>query len=469
MSRSKRDHEREVTRRALIKWSLAAGAALGVSRSRIYEVLDKSAGRGIAEAAEAVTTKRSVHIRAGVGGLAWFQLLWPHNAVAAARNTSFAWHRPGDEQRVLGTDQPLTIGPDTPWTNLPPDRQVTGFMAGQAVIHSSLSVDSQEPEPITRALGGGSMFAIASVLQRTNPSLVPVVSVDRLNVGSAPGAPRETRVARSEDIVGLFNSAASQAGQILETTSHHDLYRAHYATLAGLNRAAQRPTTKLAYATGRNAAQFLGTNLAARLRIEQGDLDRYGIANVPAIGAELRRDLPELARGLIVAAKAFEMGLTSSVILPGPRDDPHDAFANPARITAATALLKQILDAFMADLGGRTDPATGRPLSERVVITIEGDTPKTPLVRGAWPDSTPSNSNWMYVLGGGKLRTGWFGGIDTANDRAIGFDPVTGASAAYDGARQAQAAVAAVIYAIADGDKRRVQDFTSIDISGITK
>ena len=36
---NKRDQEREVTRRALIKWSLAAGAALGVSRTRILDVL----------------------------------------------------------------------------------------------------------------------------------------------------------------------------------------------------------------------------------------------------------------------------------------------------------------------------------------------------------------------------------------------------------------------------------------------
>jgi hypothetical protein len=32
---------------------------------------------------------------------------------------------------------------------------------------------------------------------------------------------------------------------------------------------------------------------------------------------------------------------------------------------------------------------------------------------------------------------------------------------------QAQAAVAAVAYAIARGDRRRVQDFSSVDISGI--
>ena len=39
-----------------------------------------------------------------------------------------------------------------------------------------------------------------------------------------------------------------------------------------------------------------------------------------------------------------------------------------------------MLDGFMADLAARTDSVTGEPLSDDVVITIEGDTPKTPLV-----------------------------------------------------------------------------------------
>lgn len=68
---NKRDEEREVSRRALIKWSLAAGAALGVGRGTIIEILEKTGGKHLAQAAAVSTTKRSVHIRAGTGGLAW--------------------------------------------------------------------------------------------------------------------------------------------------------------------------------------------------------------------------------------------------------------------------------------------------------------------------------------------------------------------------------------------------------------
>src|SRR5690606_27606770 len=72
---SKRDEQREISRRALIKWSVAAGAALGVSRSKVFEILEGTAGRDLAFAAAENPTTRSVHIIAGNGGAAWFQLL----------------------------------------------------------------------------------------------------------------------------------------------------------------------------------------------------------------------------------------------------------------------------------------------------------------------------------------------------------------------------------------------------------
>ena len=307
---AKSDHAHELSRRALIKWSLAAGAALGVARSRILDVLDSTAGRGVAEAATANPTRRSVHIRAGNGGLAWFQLLWPHNDVAAASRPESAWHLPGQQQLVAGTDRPLTIGPHTPFASLPAKRQMTALVAGRTECHTN------NPESIARALAGSSMFAIAAVLQNTNPSVVPVIAVDDMAFGTAAGAPNVARVPRGSDIVGLFNSAASRAGGLLATTSSAELYRAHYATLASLNRAANRSTTKASYGIGRSAARFLGTNLSARLSITPADEAAYGIT------PDMRPELAELGRTLIVTAKAFQLGLTQSVILPGLRDDP---------------------------------------------------------------------------------------------------------------------------------------------------
>lgn len=454
---SKRDHDRDVTRRALIKWSLAAGAALGVSRARILDVLEGTAGKGIAEAAGNTTRKRSVHIRGVIGGLAWFQLLWPHNDIALARdsNAQIPFHLPGDHTVVNGTGGKLTLCADSPFATLPPQLQMTAFMAGNNEAHTPT------PKTIAKALSGNSIFAIAAVLQHDNPGVVPVIAVDDSELGSAPGSPVAAVVPSGADIVGLFNSAASRAGGLLATTSHADLYRAQYATLAALNRAADRSTTKLAYTTSRSAARFLGTNLAAQLAVQPADELRYGI------DATMRREVADIGRTLIVTAKAFQLGLTSSVILPGLRDDPHQAFNDPNALRLTTTGLKKVLDGFMADLASKTDSVTGAKLSDEIVMTIDGDTPKTPLDRNNWLDDTPANSNWVYVYGGGKLKTGWFGGIDRTG-ATTGFDPATGATKAYDGDLQAKAACAAVAYAIARGDLRAVQDFSRMDISGIT-
>jgi len=472
MTKPIRDHRRELDRRALIKWSLAAGAALGVARSRILDVLEGTGGRDLAQAAAATPNKRSVHIRAGTGGLAWFQLMWPHNDVAAANNPAFAWHLRGQQSIIQGTGGRLTVGPDTAFRALAPEKQITALMAGSNEQHTD------NPNSIARSVAGGSLFAIASVLQADTPSVVPVITVDDVDFGTAPGAPQPSNVPGADDIVGLFNSAASRAGGLLSKTTHADLYRAQYATLAALNRASGLSTTRAPYHTGRNAARFLGTNLAARLAFRPGVDDvAYGmtapaftaITNTAGTGNK-RDQVANFGKSLAVAAKAFEMGLTASVVLPSLRDDPHGAFGTGGNLTAeSTAIigtLRTMLDAFLADLAARHDSVTGTALSEDVVITIEGDTPKTPLVNATWPDNTPQNSNWMFVYGGGKLKTGWFGGIDRTGN-VTGFDPHTGLAAAPSSDLQAKAAVAAVAYAITRGDLRRVQDFTPTDISGL--
>jgi hypothetical protein len=453
---SRRDRDREVTRRALIQWSLAAGAALGIHRAGVLDALERAAGPSVAHAAAATTTKRSIHLRGVVGGLAWFQLLWPHNDIALARdgNAQFPFHLPGEHRAIAGTGGPLTVCTDSPFAALPPERQITAFMAGSNEAHTT------KPRSISRALAGNSLFAVAAVLQAGNPGVVPVIAVGDSEYGTAPGAPGAAVVPAGADIVGLFNSAASRAGGLLATTQHADLYRARYATLAALNRAADRSTTRAAYATGRSAARFLGTNLAARLQVQPADEQRYGIDGA------MRPAIADVGRTLIIAAKAFEMGLTSSVILPVLPDDPHQAFADPTGLRQSTTGLQKVLDGFLADLATKTDSVTGEKLSDAIVITIDGDTPKTPLDRNNWLDDTPSNANWMYVYGGGKLRTGWFGGIDRTG-ATTGFNPATGAPAAYNGDLQAQAACAAVAYAIARGNLRAVQDFSRLDISGL--
>jgi hypothetical protein len=459
MAKSKtteRDERRQLSRRALMKWTVAAGAAFGVSRSRVFEILEKTGGKALAADAACHPTNRSVHIVAGNGGFAWFQLLWPHNDVAAAHNTTFAFHAPGQETMAQGTTMPLTLGPQAPWKMLPGVKQVTAFMAGNNETHT------RQPSSAS-TLNGNSIFAVSAALQQTNPSVIPVVAVGDAPYGSAPGAPRVSRVGASDQIVELFNSAASRAGGLLANTADADVYQAHYAALVSLNRAANRSTTTAAYATGKTSAKLLGTNLATALAVSNDDLARYGV------DATTRAPIAELAKTLIVAVKAFKLGLTSSVVLPAMDDDPHGAFNDMNGLLNSVTGIGMALDAFYADMAATPDDqCAGASLADSLVMTIHGDTPKDPLQRGGWPDGTEQNSNWVYVLGNGMLRTGWFGGIDRGG-AVKGFDASTGGAIAYNGGQCARDATGAIAYAVAKGDMRRVGDFAQgLNLAGIT-
>jgi len=448
---AKRDHQHELSRRALIKWSLAAGAALGVSRGKIFEILEGTAGKGVAFAAATNPTMRSVHLVGGNGGLAWCQLLWPQVEVALANSSTFSYHRPGQASLMAGTTRPLAIGPDTPWANLPPSRQLTGFVCGRNETHVSNPIS-------TTSLNGASIHAIAAVLQAQTPTVIPAIQFSDASFGSAPGAPAPAQVDSAASAVNLFNSAASRAGGLLSTSGHASLYAAQYAAFAQLNRAAARQTQKKAYATASSAAGFLGTNLAAKLEITAAERTLYGLtAATPA-------NIRDLGETLIFTAKAFKLGLTNSVVLPFMRDDPHQAFAD-GRATSVPPQLKAVFDGFMAHLTSLTDDATSETLADTTVITFSGDTLKNPLDRNQWLDNTPQSSNFVFVLGGGHLKSGWFGQVK-ANGNVEGYD-ATGAVAAYNEANTAKIALASIAYAIAKRDERMISPFANgITIAG---
>ena len=454
----KRDERRALNRRSLIKWSLAAGAALAVPRWKVFEVLEGSGGKALAAEAACLPTNRSVHVVAGIGGFAWFQLLWPHNDVAAgaAGNSQIAFHAAGQQTMAQGTDRPLTLAPETPFKGLAGARQMSAFMCGNNETHTDTPVSNT-------ALAGSSIFAVAASLQNTNPTVIPVIALGVAPYGDAPGAPMPSRVGLPEDIVGLFNSAASKAGGLLENVEDAQLYRAHYDAMASLNRAANRSTTTSSYYTAKQAAGLLGTNLSTALAVSDADLARYGIT--PAT----RANVAEIGRTLIIAVKAFKLGLTSSIVMPAMRDDPHGAWDDLTGTLATVASLGTVFDAFWADLDSTPDDScAGTSLADNFVMTIHGDTPKDPLTRSAWPDGTPGNANWVYVLGNGMLKTGWHGGIDR-NGNVNGFDPATGQNAPFDGAASAQATTAAIAYAVCRGDNRRVGDFANgVNLAGIT-
>jgi hypothetical protein len=434
------------SRRRFLRWAGVAGAMLGLERANFLNVLSDSAGVAMADAASCAATMKSFHIVAGDGGFAWFQLLWPHNEIAAAGNGQFAFHAPGQQQMAPETDKPLTWAPETPWKSFDKTKRVTAFMAGNNQTHT--------PTPGSAATVGNnqSMLAVAASIQRTTPSLIPVIGITPLAFGNAPGAPAVTTVDSADGMVQLFNSAASRA--ILEVPEDAALYEAYYKALLGLNKAAARPTQLRGLRVGKQAAGFLGRNLAALLEPTAADMQRYGITDGTP------NKLRALARACVVAAKAFKLNLTQSVITPAMRDDPHGAFGDMGTLQSTIGGLGKILDEFMNDLAAMPDPScTARSLSDSVVITVHGDTPKDPRERSGWPDGTPNNSNWLYVMGNGYLKTGWHGGV-RADGQTDGWDPTTGANIANQQSMNTSAAAgAATAFAIAKGDMRRVQDF----------
>ena len=66
-------------------------------------------------------------------------------------------------------------------------------------------------------------------------------------------------------MVGLFNSAASSAGQALSNPANAQTFEALYKANLAFRRASRRPTMQPGYKTGKLAANLLGRNLASQL------------------------------------------------------------------------------------------------------------------------------------------------------------------------------------------------------------
>ncbi len=433
-------------RRNFLRWTTAAGAVLALDRAKVLNVINDSAGSAMAEDASCASTNRSVHLVAGDGGFAWFQLLWPHTEIAKAGNDGFAFHSPGNIADATDTDKPFVYAPESPWRNLDKRRRITAYMAGTNQTHT--------PTPGSAAtLGNGvSMLAAAAAIQRQTPSLLPVIAITPLNFGAAPGAPQIATVNNAEGMVQLFDSAASK--ETLTVAGDASLFEAYYKAFVGLQAAAGRPTFARPLRTGKTSANFLGKNLASQLAPSAEDLARYNI------GQGTPNKLSQLGRAFITTSKAFKLGLTQSVMMPAMRDDPHGAFNDMNNLRETVQQLGKMFDEFMNDLIAIADPVcSARSLADNVVMTVHGDTPKNPRDRGGWPDGTPNNSNWLYVMGNGHLKTGWFGGV-RADGSTDGFDPSTGDNVPGQQSNATSAAAgAAVAFAVAKGDMRRVQDF----------
>ena len=445
-------------RRDFIKWTIGLGAALGLRPWKVFEVQESIVGPAVADTAACASANRYVGFVHGNGAQSWNTLLWPHLAqITLAGSAHYAIGKgvpqdasgPGDHAMMVGPDAPKLAG-----------KKITGIVCGTNDTHATATLNG------VNVVGTGiSMSAAAAAIQTVSPTLVPAIAISQLPFGAAPGAPAVASVANAAGMVDLFNAASSLAGGALANASDAALFEAYYKANLSLHAVAARPTMTDGLLTGKVAANLLGKNLASQLKPTADDLTRYGITTGTAA------KLSSIGNALITTAKAFALNLTSHVMMPCFLDDPHGAFADVPTTTATVQAYSKMLDAFMSDCMAVADPmCAGRKIGDNLVMAWFGDTTKDALTPGGWPDGTMNNHNVMYVMGNGFVKAGWFGGID-ANKVLNVWDPTSGAQVTTGGmtsAALANPAAAAVLFAVAKGDNRRVADFyRGVDYSGI--
>lgn len=439
---SKRDKERELTRRTLIKWTLAAGAGLGVARSKVHEILEKHAGKETAQAAASLPFRRMITVMEGGGGLAkWTQII-PFEGIAAAKNPAFSWigGNNGDMGQAFGgTKYPLWNYAGNPFAGIPAERQVSAFMGGTNTTHSSGAQIG------TYGLGGTGIAAYTASLQVTAlSSIIPALAIGTTVNGAVPFA----SAGNVAGAVNLFDSVASRTGGLLAVANQADLFTAHYQILSSLNRVAKNPIQAGAYKTAQGAAKFLGKNLAAELTVTAADLAEFG-----ATGAG--NGVTRYAQALAFSIKAFKLGLTNNISFVGFQDDPHGYF-DQGDVRTEPQVIRKVIQTFMEKMAATTDPVTGENLDKNLVLAVHGDTYKSPTNRGGWGDGTPNNSSVVYVYSSGDIEPGWHGNVSAAG--ATTTDDA-GKPVAYNAANGLAVAMSSIAYAVAKRQSREVQGF----------
>ena len=506
-------------RRTFLKMCTATAAAIGISRTDLLNFLSDEGGYGIAEAAGS-TYGRSLIIPSPNGVYAWFQELWPvadvafkacQNANVPSQSSQFGGfssylytsqygYNPGNGYRGTytwgkgnvmpslptgvkgwsGGDRSFFYGPHAPCfdhTNGVPKYPVTALMSGKDETHTEF------PTSATVLSGNSSMqAALAALGSAGSGAIVPVLGIDPVKYGRAPGAPEVATVPSANGMIDLFNSAASQF--TLATKVDQELFEVYYKALVGLRKSSNKSAWLPQMSITKNSARIIGLNFASQLTPTSQDLTDFGIqemidglnASSAYMTTTQRSGIEEFSKVLIVVAKAFTLGLSKTAIValsPGPTSDttftdPHVTFdstllMNQGRNT--TKHLGRAIDGFYGYLSKQVDPESPtEKLDQNTVLVAYGDTPHTPLQGNAWPDATPDACNWSYVMDPkGNIKNGWFGHCyaNKINNRnGIGYDPLTGLDDMNKTSDQMSSfSSTAAVYATARGDSNKTAEF----------
>jgi len=510
---------RDERRRTFLKMCGVTAAAIGISRTDLLNFLSDEGGYGLAEAA-GTTYGRSLLVPAPNGVHAWFQELWPVPDVAmkATANanvpgmssnfggfssylyTSQYGYNPvngyrgtytqgkGNQLPSLpigvkgwdGGDRSFFYGPHAPWFDHIlglPKYPVTAYMSGKDETHTEFPISQV-------ALSGNSSMqaALASLGAAGSSSIVPVLGIDPVKYGRAPGAPEIATVPSSAGMIDLFNSAASQF--TLSSKADQELFDVYYKALVGLRKSSNRTTWLPQMQVTKNAARIIGLNFASQLTPISQDLADFGIQEMidsinsssSYMSSAQRKGIEEFGRTLIVVAKSFALGLSKTAIValsPGPTSDttftdPHVTFDSQTQMSQGRNTIKhlgKVLDGFYNYLSQQVDPESPtEKLDQNTTFVAYGDTPHTPLQGSTWPDATPDACNWTYVMDPKRnVKNGWFGHVyaNKVNGKnAVGFNPLTGLDDLTKTSEQMSSfASVATIYAVAKGDNNKTAEY----------
>jgi hypothetical protein len=111
-----------------------------------------------------------------------------------------------------GYERTVRVGPQTPWKDLSPDKQVTCMVAGDNNTHNA-------QDGVT--VGATGVFNACAQLQQVTAAMVPVIQIGN---STAQNAPSIAAVANADGMVGLFNSVASRVGGALANTADAQLF-----------------------------------------------------------------------------------------------------------------------------------------------------------------------------------------------------------------------------------------------------
>jgi hypothetical protein len=434
-------------RREFLRWSGTVAACLGLERARFLNVLGDTAGTAAADTAACATTNRHIHMMDGQGGLSNWTQIFPFMQVISSTNAQYSHYALGKGIPATGYDTPYMFAPDSPWQGTS-KWKVSAFVAGNNETHTATPTSAI-------SLGANGMLAAAAAIQQANPTLLPVLTVGGIQFGTAAGAPAVAAVGAANQLVDLFNSAASKA--LLLAPENGGLAEAYYKAFIGLNAAAGRTTIAKQYGVGKVSMNLLSKNLSSQLTPTAADLALFGVTSTTPSA------VTSMSNSMITAVKAFSLGLTSMLVVRGLNDDPHGKFAGgDAQAQMTAQALGKMLNGLHDLAASKPDPScSAKTLADSIVTSISGDTFKSPFNRDGWGDGTPMGSNVLYIQGAGQLKTGWYGDV-VSNNQATGWDQATGqTSGAYTGrgAELGASAAAALLYAVSKGDSRRVGDF----------